>query len=99
MEVLQLFLTKTTMALIQPMDQGIIHACKVYHDELLSGVVNSELQITEFLNILTVKEAAYSAGFLEKITPPTTANCRKIWCHGRQDKFNSISRTRCKGCE
>jgi hypothetical protein len=45
-----MFLPKNTAALIQPMDQGIIRACKVYyHSELLGGVVNSELQVTEFL--------------------------------------------------
>jgi hypothetical protein len=57
------------------MDQGIIQAYKVYCGELLSGIVNSELQ-AEFLNTLTLKEAANNAGLAwQKITPATIANC------------------------
>jgi hypothetical protein len=43
-EIKAMFLPTNTTALIQPMDQGIILACKAYcHCELLGGVVNSEL--------------------------------------------------------
>jgi hypothetical protein len=58
-----MFLPKNTTALIQPMDQGIIFACKAYYRcELLGGVVNSELQVTEFLKTLMLKDVVYSVG-------------------------------------
>jgi hypothetical protein len=44
-----MFLPRNTTALIQPMDKCIIRVCKAYYrGELLDGVVNSELQVTEF---------------------------------------------------
>jgi hypothetical protein len=74
-----MFLPKNTTALIQPMDQGIIRACKAfYRGELLGGVVNSELQVTEFMKTLTLKDVAYSVGLAwGKITPTTITNCWK----------------------
>jgi hypothetical protein len=72
-----MFLPKNTTALIQPMDQGIIRACKdCYCGELLGGVVNSEMQVTEFLKTLTLKDVVHGAGLSwGKITPTTIANC------------------------
>jgi hypothetical protein len=74
-----MFLPTNTTALIRPMDQGNIQAHKAYYrGELLGGVVNSDLQVTEFLKTLTLKGIAYSAGFAwGKITPTTIANCWK----------------------
>jgi hypothetical protein len=50
-------LPKNTTALIQPMDQGIIRACRAYYrGELIGGVVNSELQVTGILKTLMLKD-------------------------------------------
>jgi hypothetical protein len=57
-----MFLPKNTNSLIQPMDQGTIQTCKTSCcSKLLGRVVNSELQVTEFLKTLTLKDVAYSA--------------------------------------
>jgi hypothetical protein len=68
------------------MDQGVIRACKAYYcGELLGGVVNSGLQVTEFLKTLMLKDVAYSVGLAwGKITPATIANCWKK-CIGKDD--------------
>jgi hypothetical protein len=81
-----MFLPKNTTALIQPMDQGNIRACKAYYRcELLGGVVNSELQVKEFLKALKLKDVAYSVGSAwGKITPTTIANCWEK-CIGKDD--------------
>jgi hypothetical protein len=60
-----MFLLRKTTALIKPVDQGIIRACKAcYHGEMPGGVVNSELQVTEFMKTLTLKDIAYSVGLV-----------------------------------
>jgi hypothetical protein len=47
---------------IQPMDQGIIYACKAYyHSEPLVGIVNSVQKVTEH-KTLTLEDAAYYVG-------------------------------------
>lgn len=86
-----MFLPKNTTVLIWPMDQSIIRACKTYYcSELLSGLVNSELQNTEFLNTLMLKEAAYSVGLAwERITPTTIVNCWKK-CIGKDGAMAGI---------
>jgi hypothetical protein len=57
-----MFLSKNANVLIQPMDQGITEACKVcYCSQLPGGVVNSGLQVTEFLKTLMLKDVAHSA--------------------------------------
>jgi hypothetical protein len=85
----------------QLMDQGIIRGCKAYYrGDLLGWVVNCDLQVTEFLKTLTLKDVAYSVGLAwRKITPTTIENCwNKIhwnrWRHGRRDEINSIFKTR-----
>jgi hypothetical protein len=40
--------------------------------------MNSELQIVEFLELLTLKDVAYSVDLTwRKVTPTTSANCQK----------------------
>jgi hypothetical protein len=52
-------LLRDNTALIQPMDQGIIQAFSAYYCGRLRGrAVNYELQDTEFLETLTLKDAA-----------------------------------------
>jgi hypothetical protein len=54
------FLPKNTTAPIHPVVQGIIKAFKAcYCGEACSGVVNSKLQITEFLKTLMLEDVAY----------------------------------------
>jgi hypothetical protein len=73
------FLPKNTTALIHSIDQGIIQACRACYGELLGGVVNSELQVTEFLKTLMLNDVTYIAGVsLGKIMPAAIVNCRKI---------------------
>jgi hypothetical protein len=67
-----MFLTKNITALIQPMAQGIIRASiAFYYGELLSGVMNSELQIVEFLELLTLKDVAYRVDLTWRKVAPT----------------------------
>jgi hypothetical protein len=74
-----MFLPKSITALIQPMDQCIIQACKSYRSsELLGRAVDSEQQVAEFLKTLMLLNATYSVGLAwRKITLTTTANCWK----------------------
>jgi hypothetical protein len=51
--------------LIQPLKQGIIRVCKACY-RCVGGVVNSELQVTEFLKTLTLKDVSYVVGLAWK---------------------------------
>jgi hypothetical protein len=53
-----MFLPKNITELITSMDQGIIQAFKAYFHGKLPDDVNSELQITKSLRILTLKALA-----------------------------------------
>jgi hypothetical protein len=73
-----MFLPKNIIELIMSMDQGIIQDFKVYFHGKLPGDVNSELQITKSLRILTLKALADSVGLARgKLLFPTTSNCWK----------------------
>jgi hypothetical protein len=76
-KIVATFLPKNTTALIQPLDQGIIRAFKAhYRRELLTAVINSELQVQEFLKKVTLKDMAYNIGLAwKKITSTTIQNC------------------------
>jgi hypothetical protein len=84
--------------LIQPIE-GIIQVFKAYyHSELLREVVNSELQITKFLNTSTIKDV-YSIGLAwGKVMATTAENCWEKCHHRRQARVNSISNTRRESC-
>ena len=80
-----MFLPKNTTALIQPLDQGIILTFKAhYRRGLLSEIVNSELQVTDFLKTVTLKNATYSIGLaLDKVSPMSIENCW-VKCFGKE---------------
>jgi hypothetical protein len=72
------FCQRILLELIKSMDQGTIQAFKAYFHGKMSGDVNSELQITEFLRILTLKSVAESVGLTrQKVMSSATANCWK----------------------
>jgi hypothetical protein len=92
-----MFPSKNVIELIKSMDQGTIQAFKAYFHSKLPGDVNSELQITEFLRIFTLKSVANSDGLAPgKVMSSATENCLKDTV--TYDKCNSISKTRCEGC-
>jgi hypothetical protein len=70
-----------------------------YHGDLLGGTVKSELQIMELLKALMLKDVTCSFGesYANYYCKLREKGCRKKWCHGRQYKVNTNSRTRSKG--
>jgi hypothetical protein len=57
-QIKAMFLPKNTTALIQLTDQGTILPYKTYyHGEPFGGVVNYDLQVTEYLKTLMLKNA------------------------------------------
>jgi hypothetical protein len=88
-----IFLPKNITKLIKPMDQGIIQAFKAHSHGKPPGDVNSELQITEFLRILTLKGVGLAQW---KVIPSSITNCLED--NVTEDKCNFISKTRCEGC-
>jgi hypothetical protein len=96
------FLPQHTTALVQPTDKGITRvsgAC--YHSQLPGRVVNSELQVTEFLKTLTLKDVAYSVRLAwGNITLSTIAKLpdnvyRKRLCHCRRDEVYQEVKAAC----
>jgi hypothetical protein len=76
-KIIAVFLPKNTTVLIHSVVQGIIKAFKAcYCGEACSGVVNSKLQITEFLKTM-LKIVAYIAQLGGKIMLATVENCWK----------------------
>jgi hypothetical protein len=72
-----MFVQKNNTAQIEPLDESIIRACRANcHAELLVGAVNSELQVTELLETLKLRNVAYSIGLAwGKITPIAGKKC------------------------
>jgi hypothetical protein len=71
------YLPKNTTSKIQPCDAGIIHAFKsVYKKELILEMLDSPLNVTEFLKQLTIKDAIYISGRAwDAVTTKTITNC------------------------
>jgi hypothetical protein len=73
-----MFPPKSITELIKSMDQGTIQAFKAYFHDKLPDDVNSALQITEFLRLLTLKSVADSTGLARQtVMSSATASCWK----------------------
>ena len=82
------YLPKNTTALIQPLDQGIIHTFKRnYRRELLSSLITATTPIPDFLKTVTLKHAfqfVWSAW--NAVTPTTIHRC---WMKGLGAAFST----------
>jgi hypothetical protein len=76
-EVVVMFLPTNTTVLIRSLEEVIIQAFKTYYQQaVLTAVVNSELQVLQFLKTVTLKNIAYSIGLAWKnINSLTVKNC------------------------
>lgn len=76
------FLPPNTTALIQPLDQGVIHAFKVQYRQIIVKkqlcALEREMSVTQFLKSLTVLDALY---YIKRawwmVKPQTIVNCFK----------------------
>ena len=72
-----LYLPKNTTALIQPLDQGIIHAFKAnYRRDLLLSLLAEDHDVHSFLKKINMKEMLYKVSLAwDNITNETVRNC------------------------
>lgn len=88
-----LFLPKNTTSLIQPLDQGIIHAFKVnYRRELLLSLLAEEIDLSQFLKSLNLKDTIYRIGLAwDSITKSTIYNCWKNILKDELTELNELA--------
>ncbi|KAK9721600.1 DDE superfamily endonuclease [Popillia japonica] len=74
-----MYLPKNITALIQPLDQGIIHAFKTnYRREMLKSLLASDVEVSTFLKTMNFKDVSYNIGLSwQAISRDTIKNCWK----------------------